>query len=401
MPSPGPAFRLAFVYVAIFGWIGAYLPYWPVWLAEHGMSSTQIGILLGVAPWTRVIANPIAGRWAERSGRPDRLVRRLSVGLVLSLTGFLWLDGFTGLLLGMVAVGIVFAPINPLADGMTVGEEAEGRLRYGPVRLWGSLAFILVSWLGGELLERQGESVVLWMLIGLAAVLVLACFLLHRPTPSADAPPSDTPTPPLDSQPSTPAPAPRSRAFMVMLIIAALLHASHAVLYALGTQHWRHAGIDEGTVGLLWAEGVLAEVIIFAYGSTVGRWLSPRSLWLLAGMAGVVRWSLLASTVAIPWLIAGQVLHALTFGALHLGVMAFIRRQVAPAARGRASTTYSAVATGLALGIALPLAGTFYEHLAGQAYWIMAGLSAAALVLAAGYRDLSVSTTSAGDDVAA
>ena len=76
---------------------------------------------------------------------------------------------------------------------------------------------------------------------------------------------------------------------MGFLVTAALLHGGHAVLYAFGTQHWRAHGIDEGTAGLLWAESVLAEILLFAIATRVDRWLTPRSMWLLAGATGALR----------------------------------------------------------------------------------------------------------------
>lgn len=411
--SVGPAPRLAVAYVALFGWMGVYLPYWPVWLAERGMSPAQVGVLLAMTSWTRVLANPLAGHWADRSGRPHHLVQRLSLLLVITLFSFTFVEGFASLLVAMIGAGLTFGPIIPLIDGLTISADAEGRLRYGPVRMWGSAAFILTSWIGGELLERQGEPIVLWMLMALAGMIAAASLLVPagasytKPLPSDPAapephespgsvpapsgspephePPGSVPAPsgpPEPPHPPQPPPSPWSRHFVGVLAMASLLHAAHAVLYGFGTQHWRTHGLDEGTVGLLWAEGVIAEIILFALAPRFDRWLSPRGLWLLAGSAGVLRWGLLASTVAIPWLVVGQVLHALTYGALHLGVMATIRRHVAPGARGRATTSYAAIATGLALGLALPLAGVLYEHLAGDAYWVMSGLAFAGLLLA-------------------
>ena len=82
-------------------------------------------------------------------------------------------------------------------------------------------------------------------------------------------------------------------------------------------------------------------------------------------------WSLLASTTALPWLVAGQALHGATFGALHLGAMSYLRLQVPAGHRAHAATLYSAIAAGVALGIGLPLAGVLYEHVGGGAYWAM------------------------------
>jgi PPP family 3-phenylpropionic acid transporter len=39
---------------------------------------------------------------------------------------------------------------------------------------------------------------------------------------------------------------------------------------------WQEGGIGPGTAGLLWSEGVLAEVIVFVVvGPTLLRWLRP------------------------------------------------------------------------------------------------------------------------------
>lgn len=376
MGASSVALRLAFAYAAVFFWMGAYLPYWPVWLAHRGMSPAEVGILLGVAPWTRVIASPLAGYWADRTGRADRLATALSLLWVAAMTSCALVSGFWGLLLIMIAVGLAHAPLVPLLDGLTIAAEAESRLRYGPVRLWGSASFIVASWVGGELLEQHGEAIVLWILVGAAAVTAVGSAML----PAGSRAPSAT-----EAEPSPPERfSARSGPFIGFLVVASLLHAGHAVLYAFGTEHWRAHGHDASTVGLLWAESVIAEIVLFAKADRVSRWLTPRSLWLLAGATSVVRWAVLGSTVALPWLVVMQALHAFTYGALHLGAMAYIRQRVPAGARARATTLYSAAATGLALGIALPLAGELYERLAGRAYWVMAGLAALGMLLALG-----------------
>jgi len=381
MGASSVAVRLAFAYVAVFFWMGAYLPYWPVWLAHSGMSPSEVGILLGITPWARVIASPIAGHWADRTGRADRLATVLSVLWVLAMASFTLVSGFWGLLLIMIAVGLAHAPLIPLLDGLTIAAEADGRLRYGPVRLWGSASFIAASWVGGELLEQHGEAIVLWILVGAAAVTAVGSTLL----PGGTRAPAGPEAPATESPPASF--SARSWPFIGFLVVTALLHAGHAVLYAFGTEHWRAHGIDASTAGLLWAESVVVEIVLFAHADRLDRWLSPRGLWLLAGATAVVRWTVLGSTVALPWLVATQALHAFTYGALHLGAMAYIRQRVPASARARATTLYSAAATGLALGIALPLAGELYDHMAGEAYWVMAGIAALGMLVALGLRE--------------
>lgn len=376
-----PGLRLAFAYVAVFLWMGAYLPYWPVWLAHRGMSPTEIGVLLSVTPWTRVVASPLAGRWADRHGHANWLAMALSLVLMLALACFVFVSTFAGLLLIMIAVGISSAPIIPLIDGLTIAAEAEGAVRYGPVRLWGSAAFIAASWIGGELLELHGEAVVLWILVGAAAVTAVASALLPG-GPGAPRAPALGGRSHSGASADHPPFSATAWPFVAFLAITSLLHASHAMLYAFGTQHWRAHGLSEGTVGLLWAESVLAEIVLFAMASRFDRWFTPHRMWLLAGASGVLRWAVLASTVALPSLVIVQALHALTYGALHLGAMAYIRQRVPMQARGQATTLYSAASAGLALGIALPLAGELYDGLGADAYWVMSGFSLLGALLA-------------------
>lgn len=392
------ALRFALVYMAVFLWMGTYLPYWPVWLADRGMSSQQIGLLLGFLSWTRVVSSPIAGRWADRRGNAHRLVVLCMLATALCFAAFQWAHGFLSLALLMIALGLVMAPIVPLIDGLTLGAEAAGRLSYGPVRLWGSAAFIFASWFGGVMLGAFDETIVWWLLLG-AAILQLAASAL-LPSPEPDSATDGTNTDEASSSPSAesrserdrpePSPAPSgarggefspwSRRFGIFLGGAMLLNLSHAVLYAFGTQHWRGQGLDEGTVGMLWAESVIAEIILFALAPRLARWLTPRRLWLAAGIGGVIRWSMLASVTALPLLWIAQALHGLTFGALHLGAMQWLRQEVPQRGRALATTLFSS-AGALALGLGLPLAGVVYGEIAGQAYWGMTLCSAAGLLL--------------------
>ena len=113
---------------------------------------------------------------------------------------------------------------------------------------------------------------------------------------------------------------------------------------------------------------------------------------ILAGVAGVVRWPVLAISTAIPTLVVVQGLHGLTFGATHLGAMGFIRERIDDRSTAGATSLYSGVATGLAFGIGLPLAGVLYDAVSGDAYFVMAAASAVGIVAAFALQTRSSST---------
>ncbi len=365
----GAGVRLAVAYVALFFLAGVQLPYWPVWLASTGVSSVQVGVLLGVGTWARLVA-PVLGSWADRSARARPLLLAAGAGVLACYLAFDPNLGFAALLGLSLTLGLAGAPITPLLDGIAVHAAAAGRIDYGRVRLWGSAAFIAAAVFGGRMLEGRAPSIVLTTLQLAAAVLLLALAFVRAPPPS----PSPAPTPwrVVLRQPG----------LLRLLGAVACLHGSHAVLYGFGTAHWREVGLDDTTIGALWGVGVLAEVVLFALGGPVVRVCGAGGLLVVAGAGATVRWSATAVLEGVVPLVAISVLHAASFAAMHLGAISWIRDHVARDRVHRSVALYGAVSSGIALGVAMPLAGVLYERIGARAWFAMAGLAALGLALA-------------------
>ena len=363
--------RLGVAFWATFFVLGVYLPFWPVWLESRGLAPELIGVALGLGAWARLIVNPLMGGFADRSGRTRAIAVALAAGVLVSYLLFIVAQGAVALLALSFLLGCTFAPLVPLIDATAVSAAARGAVDYGRSRRWGSAAFIVASVGVGWLLEGADESAILYVLIGGVAAMVLAMTLLPprtqvRPSPSTTGVRAQL----------------RRPHFRLFLLTCACLHGSHAVLYAYGTPHWRTAGIEESTIGWLWAEGVIAEIVLFSFAARIGKRVSGPGLMAIAGVGGLVRWPVLALTTSVPLLALGQLLHALTFAATHLGAMALIRQQVPSDETAGATALYSGVATGLAFGVGLPLAGFLYTAIGSAAYFVMAGVSALGLVAA-------------------
>ena len=144
-----------------------------------------------------------------------------------------------------------------------------------------------------------------------------------------------------------------------------------------GTIHWREAGLPDDVIGALWAEGVLAEIILFAFSGAVLARISPIRLMYIAAIGGIVRWVILANTTDIGVLFATQWLHGLTFGAAHLAAMHYMLQTVPEHMSASAQSLYSGFAIGLVMGLTMLVAGGLYENFAGGAFYTMIGLSAA------------------------
>ena len=113
--------------------------------------------------------------------------------------------------------------------------------------------------------------------------------------------------------------------------------------------------------------------------------LPPTSLLILAGLGGALRWGVLALTLD-PWLLfPAQILHAMTFGAAHLGAMYWISGRV-HASRAGSAQSLLAAAVGATMGLMMMVSAWLYEGIGGSAYWAMSLISILALLMALGLR---------------
>jgi MFS transporter, PPP family, 3-phenylpropionic acid transporter len=185
---------------------------------------------------------------------------------------------------------------------------------------------------------------------------------------------------PLQSKPSasdTPAAAPlwRNAAFLSVIAAAALIQSSHAVFYGFSTIDWKTAGFDGVSIGLLWAIGVVAEIVLFALSGRLPPTLTPQLLLLLGAAGGIIRWGAMALDPpgwSLPLL---QCLHAATFGATHLGLIGYIAHH-APERFSATAQGYFAILSGLLLGVSTGVAGFLYECFGGASYAGMALIAA-------------------------
>ena len=317
----------------------------------------------------KIVVGPAMGHLADRGGRfwddRRRPMMVLAAAAALAWLLFSLADGFWPVLaLTLLAVGL-WTGLFPLGESLALQVTHAARLDYGRVRLWGSLAFIGSAIAVGAVLTRAPPSVLVWLVAAALGVTALAC----RTLPPAPVRPAGAGAP-LRLRPLLVHPL-----FLAFLAVASLGNAGHTVYYAFATIHWRDAGLDGDTIGLLWAEGVIAEVALFAFSGRVVARMGPARLLLIAALAGVVRWLALAGTVSVPALAAAQLLHAATFGCGHLGAMHFLLRAVPAALAVRAQGALAAVAVGVAPAVMSPLAGRLYASLDGGAFAAMALVS--------------------------
>ncbi len=279
------------------------------------------------------------------------------------------------MLMGLSLVtGATFAAILPLGEALALQATRAQRLSYGRVRLWGSIAFIVAAIGAGRALQASGPEIVLPLLLLALGLTVASCLALP-----------DRPRAPR-GLPLGLARLLRQPGLVAFVLAAGLIQASHVVYYGFATLHWRAAGHGEAVIGWLWAEGVLAEVVLFAFAGAVLRRLPPLPLLAVAGGLATLRWAATALSSDLVVLLAAQALHAASFGAAHLATVHYLRDQTPPALHASAQGFYAAIGGALLSGLLTPVAGWLYGAAGGAAFWAMAVVALLGTVLVAAAR---------------
>ncbi|QUG74744.1 3-phenylpropionate MFS transporter [Erwinia sp. E602] len=365
---------LGLSYFTYFFAYGVYLPFWAVWLKGRGLSPEQIGLLLGSGLVARFAGSLLI---ASRVNDPAKLVGALRLLAVLTLlfaAGF-WLGSqWLWLLLVMIGFNLFFSPLVPLSDALAATWQRQIALPYGPVRLWGSLAFVISSALTGVLVSHFSYHAILVLLCAGSGAMILGMLLQPAVMPQGEAKQGGP-----AGQTRWAALLTESAVWRFMLCVT-LMQGAHAAYYGFSAIWWQEAGYPASVVGYLWSLGVVAEIVIFAASHRLFRRWSARDLLLLSAVSGIVRWSIMASTTDLGWLIAAQILHCGSFTVCHLAAMRFIAaRQGAEVIR--LQSLYSALAMGGGIALMTMVCGVLFQHLQAGMFWVMALLVVPALFL--------------------
>lgn len=368
MAGPDPSrtgLRLALFYGASFAVLGIMLPFWPVWLASRGLDPSEIGLVLALLTAIRIVATPAVAHYADRIGERRRVIVWLSAISAVAFAMFFLARDFWPILIITALFSSTRAGVMPLGESLTMLCAHERGLDYGRLRLWGSLSFMAAAAATGWLLTGRPEDLVFWLVLGALVFSLGSCLALPEARPGK----ASRGRAPLIG-------VLRTKSFVLFLAAAALVQGGHAVYYAFGTLSWRAAGHSDTVIGLLWAEGVIAEVALFAVGARLLKVITPAGLIALGGAAGALRWAVTGADPDLPVLIVMQLLHAFTFGAAHLGAIHFVARAVPTAESATAQSLYAAASIGAGLGLAMLISGPLYDAFGGGAYYAMAAMSA-------------------------
>ena len=358
-------------YFAYFAFVGAYLPYFSLYLESRSLSPSDIGLLMSVGQIVRMLIPSLWGWLSDRSGRRRPIVLWSAILSFTCFGTYFLAENFWGLLGATLLLHLFWSGALPLVEALTFAHLKNDPGAYGRIRMWGSVGFIFTVMGVGFALDHVAVGSVLWIAWCLLGAVVVIAFSLKE-GPVADAHRNSTVPSKL-----------REPRVVALLVAGFFMVAAHGPLYVFYSIHLVGNGYGTTLTGGLWSLGVLAEILVFLWMPHVSRRLSVKPILLICFALACARFLIIAWWVDyLLLLVVAQLLHAATFGAHHVATVAALNQWFPSSQQGRVQALYGSISFGAGGMVGAVLAGYAWEqHGAGFAYSIAAVLALIGLLV--------------------
>ena len=380
-----PYWRLSSVYFFYFALLGAWLPFWNLYLADRGFDADTIGLLSAITMGTKVIA-PALWSWLAEKLRRHILFIQLGSALTLATVLLVLLEPTST---QMVAVVFIYSffwnAVLPQFEAVTVEHLGEHTDRYSEIRLWGSVGFIVAVLILGWVFDWLAITYLPWFFVAILVALTVSSFSITEPASWHGQEPSVISIKELF----------RCRILWAFMAAMFFQQLSHGPYYAFFSLHLETFDYSKFVIGLLWALGVVAEIVLFMVMARLLPMFGLKSLLVVALLLSVLRWVLIAYLAhSWPVMIFAQILHAASFGVCHAAAVDYIRQHFS-AAPALGQAVYNGVSFGLGGAIGALLSGWIW-HLGGHWVFVLSALASlfAVILVIMFYSEASVAEQS-------
>jgi len=343
VPAPAATawqpWRIGLFFAAYFATAGMLAPYFPLYLEDRGLSAPQIGVVMAVAQGMRIFGPTVWGWLADHTTERVRILRFTSMAAAVCFVPVLFPGGFGFILLTMFAVHFFMTGQIPIAEAMTatrLRDDPHAAARYGRLRVWGSISFVISVLTVGVVLDYAGVGLQPWLVLALLAA-TAGCGQLVRDAPHA---PHD------ESRVSVRALLRESRVRWFFASVLLMIFA-HGALYTYLSLHLAALGYSKSTIGVFWVLGVIVEIGFFFVQGRVFARFDPFQLLAASFALAALRFVLIAEAAHIVVLLSvAQVLHAASFAVHHSASILTIQRWFRGRATARGQALYVSIGYG-------------------------------------------------------
>jgi MFS transporter, PPP family, 3-phenylpropionic acid transporter len=328
--------NLSAFYFFYFAYLGAFAPFFALYLNSVGMGAVEIGMLMALPQLTRILAPHLWGWLADRSGQRMRVVRWSGAIGTLAFLGVFAGESFALLCTVLFAMTFFWSAALPLVEATTLSQLGDETARYGRIRVWGSVGFIAAVVAVGYLLDLTSPRALLWVIAALmACMLLLSCVVAEAP--AVPHPGDERPVWQVVRRPEV----------IAIILASALVAMAHGPYYTFYTIHLVDYGYSKSFAGWLWALGVVCEIGIFVWMSRLYRAFTMRQILIASTLLAALRFVVIGwGADSIVLLLAAQTLHAASFGAFHAAAIGVVHRLFRGRHQARGQAIYGSLAYG-------------------------------------------------------
>ncbi|SCX84573.1 MFS transporter, PPP family, 3-phenylpropionic acid transporter [Nitrosospira sp. Nl5] len=346
---PIPYWSLSGFYFFHFAFIGAFAPYWSLYLKSISFSAFQIGVLMSLLHVTRVFAPTAWGWLADHTGKRLLIVQLAAITGLISYCGVFFGESFAWMAATMALMSFFWSASLPLIEATTLSYLGESTARYGRIRAWGSLGFIFAVIAVGYLLDATDITALLWAVLGFKLGIVIC----SRQIPEAEImlhPAEGLSVRQIFKRPEV-------LAFFAACFLMALAHGPYYTFYSI---YLVEHGYSKSIVGWLWATGVICEIGVFFLMPQLMHRFCLKQIMAFSFICAIARFLMIGWGVEWPAMILlAQILHAATYGAHHAAAMMVVHHFF----RGRHQAKGQALYTSLTFGLGGAFGGIFSGYI--------------------------------------
>ena len=353
--------RFYFIY---YFFVGAFVPYWGLYLQSEKFSPADIGILMSLFQISRIFAPNFWGWLADHTAKRTIWIKLNTLLGVIGFTAVFWAHGFYWIFFVMAALSLFTSSILPLSESLTLAHLATTNGHYSRIRMWGSLGFIVASVILGFAIDGFGIQSLLWFLLGVQIVLFALTFTLK-----------EAKVVPHEADSSSVWQVIRHPTVIALLLGCALMVTAHGVLYNFYSIYLAEHGYSKKVIGLLWSVGVICEIGVFMLMPKIMKKFSLKQIMLTSLALAVLRFSLIGVAVDnLILLLIAQTLHAATFGSFHAASIEVVSQFFNGRHQAKGQAIYNSVAYGVGGTIGGLAGGYALQYLGGQTTFLLAAV---------------------------
>ena len=357
--------RLAGFYFFYFAYLGAFAPYFSLYLDSLAFGATAIATLLAMPQVMRIFAPYLWGSLADRSGRRVHVALLAGVAGTLCYLGVFASSAWWWLFACIALWSFFWSAALPLMEATTLDHALKRGADYGRIRLWGSIGFIAAVMGVGWVLDRHGIASLLPIVAITMLGIVVACYALQEA-------PHDT-----RAQDESIGKVLRRPEVTGLIVACFLMAVAHGPYYTFFSIHLADQGYNKSAIGAMWAVGVLAEIAIFACMPTLNRCFGAAALLSTSFAIAALRFVLIGWFSHLPIvLFLAQLLHAATFGVFHAASLTCVHKLFRGRTQARGQAVYSSLSFGLGGALGGLGSGIAWERLGPSGAFGAASVSA-------------------------